>query len=114
MSANPPIPPTEENKEARGDRIEASGGRIEVMLEWIRQDLNGVLQQQKLTNGRISKAENAIHDLCVDNEAAKKQHAIFTEGVEEWKVLKGQVSVIKNIGIFIVLLQVVAIILTRV
>ena len=102
MSANFPINEPEDT------------GRIEVLLQWIRQDVNGILEQQKITNGRLRKAEESVHDLQTDNTAAKEEHKEFSKAVQEWTTLKGQVSVIKNIGIFIVLLQVVAIILTRV
>lgn len=110
MSANPPTPPEYEDYNTR---IEARGGRIEVLLQWIRQDLNGVLEQQRITNGRIGKAENAIHDLQMDNEAAKKQHEIFAGGVEEWKVLKGQIAILRNGSVIIIILQILNILLDK-
>lgn len=88
-------------------------GKIEVLLEWVRQDINGILEQMKVTNGRMRKAEDAVHDLQVDNNSNKDKINMFSKAVEEWTVLKGQILIIKNIGIFIALLQVVGIILSR-
>lgn len=107
MSANPPqLPETPEPNDI---------GEIKLYLAWIRQDLNGVLEQQKLTNGRVGKSEAKLNDLDHAHQEAIKEHAAYSASLQELAVLKGQISLIisllKYSSVIIVLLNIAGILL---
>lgn len=72
-------------------------GEIKVLLQWIRQDTNGILEQQRITNGRMNKAEDRLTSLELSREEDIKLHKEYSEGIKELANIKAQLATIVSL-----------------